>query len=153
MNPQQTTQTTLTNAQLDALLLAPSTSPADPELDALRSVLADLRTSSEDAARQHFIHASINAKPTSRVRVSLTTWSTLATAALLLGVVTPRLLHRTAPPAQPVTVARQEPPPAVSDEALLASVQDDLDASVPSAMLPLTTSTATPKSTTQRKQK
>lgn len=153
MNTNQTTQTTLTNEKLDAALTSPLTHNADPELTHLHTTLADLRTTSEDVARNHFIHAAANAKPAPRFSFTLKAWSTLATAALLLGVFAPRLrTPHPQPPAQPAAIAVQQPAPEMSDEALLASVQDDLDASIPSPMLPLESSTST-KSTTQRNQK
>jgi len=149
MNPQTTPQP-LTTEELDALLfrstdarLAPAQSA---ELDSLRSVLSDLRMASAAAAGDHHRHASL---APARSRTTRVLW-TFATAALFFCVALPMFFRHHPTPVQVAVIAAKQPAPVVSDDVLLADVQADLDASVPSPMLPLTTTDTTTKSTTQR---
>ena len=149
MNPQTTPQP-LTTEELDALLFRPTEARLAPaqsaELASLRSVLSDLRIASTAAADHHHRHASL---ATARSRTTRVLW-TFATAALFFCAALPMFFrHHLTPIPVPVITAKQ-PAPVVSDDVLLADVQADLDASVPSPMLPLTTTDATAKSTTQR---
>ena len=149
MNSQKAPQL-LTTEELDALLFQPSgarlTIAQSDELDALRSVLTDFRAASVIAAEHHYHRASIT--PT-RSRTTSVFWA-FAAAALLVSIASPMAFrHHPAPIPAVATVSPQQPIPAISDEVLLADVQADLDASVPSPMLPLTNSTTT-KSPTQR---
>jgi hypothetical protein len=150
MNPLKAPQS-LTTEELDALLFQPTQARLAPaqsaELASLRSVLADFRTASIAAADHHHRHASI-APARSRTMIAL--WAFTA-AALLVSVASPMAFHHHPTPIPAIAaIAPQQPAPAVSDEVLLADVQADLDASVPSPMLPLTTNLTTTKSTTQR---
>jgi hypothetical protein len=160
----QATQTPLSSAQLDALLRQPDTAPADfaqhPELAALRSVLDDLRSSSFAAAERH----RPQARPVSAGlfdHIFATGWASLAAAALVCAVAVPVALHHRQPAAghtvavaavSSASPATSQPASTVSDEALLADIQADLNASVPSAMLPLSTDSSSTESTstTQR---
>lgn len=150
MNSQKAPQP-LTTEELDALLFQPTgaklTIAQSDELASLRSVLTDFRDASVIAAEHHYRRASIT--PT-RSRTMSAFWA-FAAAVLLVSIASPMAFrHHPAPTPAVATVSpQQQPIPAVSDEVLLADVQADLDASVPSPMLPLTNSTTT-KSTTQR---
>ena len=117
------------------------------------SLLNDLRDSAHATASYHRERAII--APASS-RVPRMAWA-LASLALTISIATPFALHKnhvTAQVAAPAIVApATTTPPAISDDALLADVQDDLTASVPTAMLPLTTTTSTSTqltTTTQR---
>jgi len=149
MNSQKAPQL-LTTEELDALLFQPTrarlTIAQSDELTSLRSVLTDFRAASVIAAEHHYHRASIT--PT-RSRTMSIFWA-FAAAALLVSIASPMASrHHPAPIPAVATVSPQQPIPAISDEVLLADVQADLDASVPSPMLPLTNSTTT-KSPTQR---
>jgi len=116
------------------------------------SLLNDLRDSAHATASYHRERAIL--APASP-RVPRMAWA-LASMALTIGIATPFALHKnhvTAQVAAPAIVApATTTTPAISDDALLADVQDDLTASVPTPMLPLTTttSTSTQLTTTQR---
>jgi len=138
-----TLQTPLPTEQLDALLHHPEHSNSDPELASLRAVLTDLRTASITAASYHHRHASIT--PT---RTHGALWGVFATAAVLLCAATPLAFHHHPTPIQPVAVAPQPQTTPISDDALFADVQADINASVPSPLLPLTSDTT--NTTTQK---
>lgn len=143
----QATPHTLTSEELDALLHHPEQANPDLELASLRSVFSDLRTASLAAAEHHHRYASIVPARSHTLR----TWS-LAMAALILCASAPLAVrHHPAHVSTVAIVATPQPTPAVSDEVLFADVEADLDASVPSPLLPLTADTTTTKSTTQRK--
>jgi len=133
----------LSTEQLDALLHHPEHPNSDTELASLRAILTDLRSASTAAAHHHHSRASITRTHTHGVL-----WGALATAAVLLCASTPLAIHHYATSIQPVTVAPQPHPAAISDDALFADVQADVDASVPSPLLPLTSDTT--NSTTQK---
>ena len=135
----------LSTEQLDALLHHPEHTSSDPELAALRAVFTDLRTASLTAANHHQSRASIT-----RTRTHGALWAAFATAAVLLCAATPLAFHHHPTPIQPVAAAPQTHPAAISDDALFADVQADINASVPSPLLPLTsdtTNSTTPKDT------
>jgi len=148
MNPQTTPQS-LTTEELDALFFRPAEANTaiaqSAELTALQSVFTDLRTASMAAADHHRRHASI--APT-RSRAMSVIWA-FAAAVIVLCAALPMFFRHHATTAPVVVTTAQQAVPTVSDEVLLADVQADLDASVPSPMLPLTTSTTT-KSSPQR---
>jgi len=133
----------LSTEQLDALLHHPEHSSSDPELASLRAVLVDLHTASTAAANHHHSRASITRTHTHGIL-----WAAFATAAVLLCAATPLAFHHHPTPIQPVAVAPQPHTAAISDDALFADVQADIDASVPSPLLPLTSDTT--NSTTQK---
>jgi len=133
----------LSTEQLDALLHHPEHSNSDPELARLRTVLADLRAASLATASHHHSRASIT-----RTHTHGALWAALATAAVLLCAATPLAFHHHPTPIQPIAAAPQPGPAAITDDALFADVQADIDASVPSPLLPLTNDTTT--STTQK---
>jgi hypothetical protein len=137
-------QTPLTAEQLDALLHRTEHSSSDLELTSLRAVFTDLRTSSLAAASHHRRHASITP-----VRTHGVLWGALATAAVLLCAATPLAIHRHPTRIQPVAVTPQPHIAPISDDTLFADVQADVNASVPSPLLPLTNDTST-NSTTQK---
>jgi len=135
----------LSTEQLDALLHQPEQSSSDPELTSLRAVLTDLRTASLAAANHHQSRASI---VPARAHGAL--WAAFATAAVLLCAATPLAFHHHPTPIQPIAAAPQPRPAAITDDALFADVQADINASVPSPLLPLTsdnTNSTTPKDT------
>jgi len=131
-------QTSLTTEQLDALLHHPERSSSDSELAGLRAVLADLRTASIAAADHHHHHATI--VPT-RPQTHGILWGALAIAVVLLCAAAPLTFHHHPTTTQPVAVAPQPHTATISDDALFADVQADVDASVPSPLLPLTSDT------------
>jgi len=124
----------------------------EAEFASLRPLLNNLRDSAHATASYHRERAII--APASS-RVPRMAWA-LASLALTISIATPFALHKnhvTAQVAAPAIVApATTTTPAISDDALLADVQDDLTASVPTPMLPLTTttSTSTQLTTTQR---
>lgn len=126
------------------------------ELASLRTVLGDFRTAATESARYHRAVAAVSA-PRSR-KVPAAAWG-LAMAALVAAVAVPFSVHHggTTTGAQVQTVADVQPDAArpgaaqLSDEALLSGVQDDLSASVPEPLAPLSSSnTTTNNSTTTR---
>jgi len=149
MNPQKAPQS-LTSEELDALLFRPAETQLAPsassELASLRSVLSDFRAVSIAAADHHRRHASI-APAKSRAMSAM--W-VFAAAAYVLCAVIPAAFHRHPTSISMVAASTSQPISTVSDEVLLADVQADLDASVPSALLPLAPNVTTSKSTTQR---
>ena len=114
------------------------------ELASLGGTLADLRSSADAFATQQKPFAAV----TSPLKLPRFVWA-LGAAALAVSFATPlALTHRDH---VPVAVDSEIPAVtvAVSDEALLDSVQSDLSSSVPDSMLPLAgTSTAAADSTT-----
>ena len=143
-----TSPATLTTEQLDALLHQPEQANPDAELTSLRAVLTDLRTASVAAAEHHHRYASITP---ARGRTHRALWA-LATTAVIACAALPLGFHHHAVPIKPIAIATQQPAPTVSDDALFADIQADVDASVPSPLLPLTTDIGTTNSTTQRTQ-
>jgi len=159
-------QPACTSAQVDALLRQPGTTAPEfvqhPELAALRSVFADLRSASSAAAAQR--RPALRHPRAGRFGpVFSAGWGALAAAALVCAVAVPLALHHRRPvavqaglpvaaAAGPAAAALAQPAATVSDEALLADVQADLNDSVPSAMLPLSTDSSSTESTstTQR---
>jgi hypothetical protein len=137
----------LSTPDLDALLLNPQQS-ADPELASLAATLRDLRESSLAAADFHQRHAIV----TPHHRIPRAAW-VFATAALALCTAAPFAFHRTPAPTPIAVVATPQPTPAISDENLFADIQNDLNANVPDPMLPLTATSTSTQSTTQRKRK
>jgi hypothetical protein len=139
MTPNKTDQQ-LTSEQLDSLLFRGDASE-------LSSTLADLRIATSSVAEQ----ARLNPKPSPR-KLTGFAWSfasTFAAAALMLCIYVPRIAHHPQPNTPPVLTAQQTTP-TISDDVLLADVQNDLAESVPTPMLPLTTTTT--KSTTRNPQ-
>jgi len=105
--------------------------------------ISNLRIAATASAEEQRHHA-----PPQRRKLTAFAWS-FAAAALAICIYIPRMPHHPQPlPPQPQIVA-QEQAPTISDDVLLADIQDDLSASLPTPMLPLTTTTT--KSTTQRK--
>jgi len=150
MNPLPASQP-LTTEELDALLFRPTEAQLarvqSAELTSLRSVISDFRTATVAAAEHHHRHASI--APT-RNRATHIVWALAAAVLLVCASLPVAFRHHPASIPVAVVVSPLQPVPAVSDDVLLADVQADLDASVPSPMLPLTTSDTTTKSATQR---
>ena len=114
------------------------------ELAQLRNGFGDLRVATT-AAAEHHRHFAATA---SARRVPRMAWA-LATIALFVSVATPLIVHRRAadvPGVVPVAVA-------ISDEALLDSVRNDLASSVPESLQPLasTSPNATLTTNTTRK--
>jgi hypothetical protein len=136
----------LITPELDALLMNPQQS-TNPELASLAATLRDLRETSLASAEYHQLHATI----TPHRRPTRIAW-TFATAALALCAAVPFAFHRTPAPTPTAIVTAPPTTPTISDENLFADIQDDLDANVPSPMLPLTATTTT-QSSTQRKHK
>jgi hypothetical protein len=114
------------------------------QLASLRVVLGDFRQAATASAKHH----RYLAPAASRRKVPGPAWG-IAFAALLISVGAPLAVHYgsarpqveiAADAPQPVTVQQ----PTLSDDALLSGVQNDLSASVPRSMLPLSgTSTNT----------
>lgn len=148
----------LTNAQMDELLFSNQAEQTVPhlatcpqctaELAGLRAAFGDLRLATAAAAEHHHRRSVM---PAAAHRTPRFAWATVAFATLALAV-TPVALHYRAAPVSPdngVAVVQQPPPvTTLSDEVLFASVQDDLDASVPEPMLALSTTSTTTASTT-----
>ena len=121
----------------------------EAEFASLRPLLNDLRDSAHATAGYHRERAII--APASP-RVPRMAWA-LASLLLTVGIATPFALHKnhvTAQAAAPVAITPVTTT-AISDDTLLADVQDDLTASVPTPMLPLTTSTSTQLTTTTQR--
>jgi hypothetical protein len=134
----------LTTEQLDALLHNPEQTNTDAELTSLRATLSDLRAATIATVEHHHQHARFIPTRNNAARI----W-TFATAALILCAAAPVALHHRVTPAAPVAVAVQQPAATVSDDVLFANVQADLDASVPSPLLPLSTDTTTNSTSTK----
>ncbi|SNS21322.1 hypothetical protein SAMN05421770_1018 [Granulicella rosea] len=137
------------------------------ELDGLRQAIGGFREASVAyAARQPQRQAVSRPEKFGFGRVSL--WAATAAAAVVVAIAVPAGIHRQQPVAPiavaaPETVRTDEPSAQVahtveSDEALLASIDQDISASIPSSMAPLdnptpsaTNSTPTVTSTAQSK--
>lgn len=116
------------------------------ELASLRSAFGNLRQATSAAADHHRRSASA-AKSRKMPRIA---WA-LATAAVVVSIAAPVVLHRRADVPVAVDGGRVVTPEPISDEALLNSVQNDLS-SVPESLLPLAgTSTNSTNPTERRK--
>lgn len=107
------------------------------ELTALRLVLGDFRQAATASAKHHRYLAPAH----NRRRVPGPAWG-IAFAALLISVGAPLAVHYGEKNRPPVQIAidgeqRVSAQPSISDDALLSGVQNDLSASVPRSMLPL----------------
>lgn len=105
------------------------------ELGALRTVLGDFRQAATASAKHHRYLAPAQ----NRHRMPGPAWG-MAFAALLISVGAPLAVHygsQTRPDVRETPPTSTQQQNAISDEALLSGVQDDLSASVPRSMLPL----------------
>ncbi len=132
----------LTSEQMDGLLSArPSEDVVrhvagcvrcTAEIGSLRGVLTGLREGATAAAEHH---RGLAGPRNHTRRAPQVAWS-LAAIALFVSVGAPLAVHRFHGFDRPAVAA--QPATAISDEALLSSVQDDLSYSVPGPLLPLT---------------
>ena len=99
------------------------------DVASMRVVLGDFRSAAAGSAEYHQNFA----EPVAAVRVPSTAW-VLASVVLFAAIAAPFAV-RHQEPVPSVVVARA--PDAISDEALLDNVQNDLSASVPESLLPL----------------
>jgi len=108
----------------------------------MRGLLGDFREAATGVAEQYRL-----APVRMQKRAPRMAWA-LAAAALVVGVATPVVVHhRDAGRGVPPVAADM---PAMSDEALLQNVQDDLSASVPKSLLPLTSTVKDSKAAQQK---
>jgi hypothetical protein len=103
------------------------------EVDELREALGNFRVAAMASAERHYRLAATPAAPTAR-RLPRMAWAA-AMSALLLSIAAPIGLHRRTVTARVAADVAERP--AVSDEALLNDIQNDLSSSVPSPLLPL----------------
>jgi hypothetical protein len=117
------------------------------DIAATGALLAGFRNAATGAAEKYRRLAPARASK----RVPRMAWA-LAAAALFVGVGAPLAVHRhdagRGVPAQVATEAS-----AISDEALLENVQDDLSSSVPKSLLPLADTSTNAKESTSAQQK
>ncbi len=110
------------------------------ELAALSGIFGNLRITTAAVAENHRLIAS----PRNAPRAPRMAWA-LATIALFASVAVPLAVRR------PATVQNHPaatPPVAMSDEALMESVRNDLASSVPESLQPLASTTTNETSTT-----
>jgi hypothetical protein len=116
------------------------------ELASLRQTFGNFREAAVATAEHHRRFVS----PATSRRVPRMAWG-LAAAALFVSIAAPLAVHRHTPP-----VVGQVAPKAsetMSDEALLDNVQNDLSASVPGALLPLSGTSTNSKNSTSDQRK
>ena len=141
----------LSSEQFDAALAGEPTTAAtrhlrecaqcEQEVAATRGVLSDLRSQATYVAERHGRLSSRRGRP----RVPVIAWA-LAAAGLFMSAGAPLAVHYYGAAGAGVAVAPG--PAAMSDEALLNSVQDDLSSSVPEPLLPLAGASSSPSSST-----
>jgi anti-sigma factor RsiW len=103
------------------------------EVVELREALGNFRVAAAASAERHYRLAAAPAAPAAR-RLPRVAWAA-AMSALVLSIAAPIALHRrTVTPRVTGNVAEHS---AVSDDALLNDIQNDLSSSVPSPLLPL----------------
>jgi len=102
------------------------------ELAALREVFGNLRETTAASAEHHRRFVST---PVTR-RTPRMAW-VLATAMVFVAAVAPVVVHHPQRPTVAQNNVVNHANATISDEALLAGVQDDLSTSVPASMLPL----------------
>jgi hypothetical protein len=115
------------------------------ELARLREAFGDFRETASLVADKHRLLAVIS---TPR-RVPRMTWG-LAAAVLFVSFAAPFAVHRR--PATPVVGPAAQAPVAMSDEALLDNVQNDLSSSVPESLQPLAGTSTNSTDTTPAKE-
>lgn len=120
----------------DAKLHLSGCAQCSGELASLREAFGNFRETASGVAEQHRLLA-VTSPPR---RVPRMAWG-LAASVLFVSIAAPLAVHRH--PAVPVAEPVAQTPAAMSDEALLDTVQDDLSTSVPESLLPLA---ATPAS-------
>ena len=113
------------------------------EFESLRAAVGGLRVAVVASAEKHRRMAVMPA-PAHRTRRAL--WSLVA-AAMLLCAAGPVVLHHKPAHVAVVQVPKPQAQVAVSDEQLMSDIQQDLSASVPQAMLPLTAKDASSRAT------
>jgi hypothetical protein len=128
-----------TPAELDALLTQPAETTAAPEVDALRSALADLRACSLAWVERSPTAPLLLASPRRLYRFFL--HGAMASGAMALAIGLSSAVHRIPSPAKSALEApmAQADPNAISDDVLLADIQSDLHTSLPESLQPLAT--------------
>ncbi|MGA7158924.1 MAG: hypothetical protein WBY53_18915 [Acidobacteriaceae bacterium] len=104
------------------------------EFESLRAAVSDLRGAVVGSAELHR-RAAVMPAPAHRTRAAM--WSLVAATALLC-VAGPVVLHHKTAHVAVVVVPKAAVQAPISDEQLMSDIQQDLSASVPQAMLPLT---------------
>jgi anti-sigma factor RsiW len=117
------------------------------DVASMRAVLGNFRSAASSSAEHHLKFAA----PVATARVPRTAW-VLASVVLFAGIATPFAVRRQ--PVSPVVVGvSTQALPAISDEALLNNVQNDLSASVPESLLPLADTSTNAVNSTDEKRK
>lgn len=119
------------------------------EIDELASVFGDLREVSAFHAATERGRAILPATASCR-RFSAWAYGSAAALFLTAGMV-PIAIHHNSNQAEQAKAPQPAAVQTISDEALLNSIQNDLSASVPTAMEPLATTTHSSNSNTSRK--